>query len=205
VHRKQSAHRATQRKARGFIKPLVLAQRIATNSPRLHLRPLACICARSPASVPAHLHLCPLAGSCSSSPGTIIESLDRKPILQPNFSPIPQEMLTKTMLHVSHYIKHTEGMGVHPAHIDYGRNYAINYIIETGGDKVNTFWTNDTKTEIVKEVVIEPRKWHVLQVNPVWHGVTGIKIGKLRSIISICLSPTDLENFNATEYFRSLL
>jgi hypothetical protein len=126
-------------------------------------------------------------------------------ILQPNFNPIPREMLTKTMLHVSHYIKHTEGTGVHPTHIDYGRNYAINYIIETGGDKVNTFWTNDTKTEIVKEVVIEPRRWHVIQVNPAWHGVTGIKIGKLRSIISICLSPADLENFNATEYFRSLL
>jgi hypothetical protein len=126
-------------------------------------------------------------------------------ILQPNFNPIPQEMLTKTMLHVSHYIKHTEGTGVHPTHIDYGRNYAINYIIETGGDNVKTFWTSDDNTTVIEEVKIEERRWHVLKVNPTWHGVTGIKIGKLRSIISICLSPTDLENFNATEYFRSLL
>jgi hypothetical protein len=126
-------------------------------------------------------------------------------ILQPNFNPVPHEMLTKTMLHVSHYIKHVEGTGVHPTHIDYGRNYAINYIIETGGDKINTFWTNDDKTKIIHEVEIEPHRWHVLKVNPAWHGVTGIKIGKLRSIISICLSPADLENFDAREYFRHLL
>lgn len=126
-------------------------------------------------------------------------------ILKPNFNPIPPEMLTKTMLHVSHYIKHPEGTGVHPTHIDYGRNYAINYIIEPGGDNIKTFWTNDDKTEVIKEINIESHRWHVLKVNPTWHGVTGIKIGKLRSIISICLSPTDLENFNATEYFRPLL
>jgi hypothetical protein len=126
-------------------------------------------------------------------------------ILKPNFNPIPQEMLTKTMLHVSHYIKHPEGTGVHPTHFDYGRNYAINYIIEPGGNNVTTFWTEDDQTTIIKEVEIEPRRWHVIKVNPTWHGVTGIKIGKLRSIISICFSPADLENFNATEYFKSLL
>jgi hypothetical protein len=126
-------------------------------------------------------------------------------IIHPNFNPIPQEMLKKTMLHVSHYIKHPEGTGVHPTHFDYGRNYAINYIIETGGNNVTTFWTDDDRTNKVKEVNIEARRWHVLKVNPTWHGVTGIKIGKLRSIISICLCPAHLESFNAEEYFKSLL
>jgi hypothetical protein len=126
-------------------------------------------------------------------------------ILKPNFKPIPQEMLTKTMLHVSHYIKHSEGTGVHPTHFDYGRNYAINYIIEAGGKNITTFWTEDDRTTKIQEVEIESRRWHVIKVNPTWHGVTGIKIGKLRSIISICFSPADLENFNATEYFNPLL
>jgi hypothetical protein len=114
-----------------------------------------------------------------------------KNILLPNFSPVPIEMTTKTMLHVSHYIKHPEGTGVHPTHIDYGRKYAINYIIDTGGKNVKTYWTDDSKDNIVKELVIEPRRWHILKVNPAWHGVTGIRIGKLRSIISICFSPDD--------------
>jgi hypothetical protein len=114
-----------------------------------------------------------------------------KNILLPNFNPVPTEMTTKTMLHVSHYIKHTEGTGVHPTHIDYGRTYAINYIINTGGNNVKTFWTDDGKNNIVEELTIEPRRWHILKVNPDWHGVTGIQIGKLRTIISICFSPTD--------------
>ncbi len=128
-----------------------------------------------------------------------------KNVLTPYFSPVPNEMITKTMLHVSHYIKHQEGTGVHPTHIDYGRKYAINYIIDTGGDNVITYWTKDDKSTILKEVVIESHRWHILHVNPVWHGVKGIKLGRLRSIISICFNPTDMENFDANEYFRVLL
>lgn len=115
-----------------------------------------------------------------------------KNILVSNFNPLPVEMTTKTMLHVSHYIKHQEGTGVHPAHIDYGRKYAINYIINTGGDTVKTYWFDTSKNNIIKEIVIEPRRWHILKVNPDWHGVTGIRIGKLRTIVSICFSPDDL-------------
>jgi hypothetical protein len=126
-------------------------------------------------------------------------------IIAPNFNPIPNEMLTKTMLHVSHYIKHPEGTGVHPTHVDYGRNYAINYIIDTGGDSVVTYWTEDDKITVKQEVIIEPRRWHVLKVKPDWHGVKGIKLGKLRSIISICLSPADLDTFIPEEYFKNLI
>lgn len=126
-------------------------------------------------------------------------------ILTPNFNPIPEEMLTKTMLHVSHYIKHPEGTGVHPTHFDYGRNYAINYIIDAGGDDVVTYWTDDTRHNVIKEIKIEPRRWHVLKVKPDWHGVKGIRIGKLRSIISICLSPDELTPFVPEEYFKNLM
>lgn len=126
-------------------------------------------------------------------------------VIKPHFNPIPQEMMTKTMLHVSHYIKHQEGTGVHPTHIDYGRNYAINYIIEPGGDNVTTFWTKPDRVTITEEVQIETRRWHVLKVNPDWHGVKGIRIGKLRSIISICFSPPNLEHFDAEQYFKNLI
>lgn len=126
-------------------------------------------------------------------------------ILKPHFNPIPVEMMTNTMLHVSHYIKHPEGTGVHPTHIDYGRNYAINYIIDPGGDNVTTFWTDTDQITVTKEINIEPRRWHVIKVNPDWHGVKGIRIGRLRSIISICLRPSNLENFNAEEYFKDLI
>lgn len=133
----------------------------------------------------------------------VVHSWILKNILLPNFNPVPAEMTTKTMLHVSHYIKHQEGTGVHPTHIDYGRKYAINYIIDTGGDNVKTYWTDDSKNIIIEEVVIEPKRWHILKVNPAWHGVTGIRIGKLRTIISICFSPIDTNE--VTEVFKNIL
>lgn len=115
-------------------------------------------------------------------------------IIIPNFSPVPPEMVRKPMLHVSHYIKHSEGSGVHPTHIDYGRKYAINYIIDPGGNNVITYWTADDKQTILLDTVIQPRRWHILHVNPAWHGVRGIKIGRLRNIISICYDAADLDS-----------
>jgi len=129
----------------------------------------------------------------------------KRNILFPNFNPVTEEMLNKTMLHVSHYIKHPEGTGVHPTHFDYGRNYAINYIIDTGGDNVVTYWTEDDRKTIIKEIVIEPRRWHVIKVKPDLHGVKGIRIGKLRNIISICFSPNDLESFIPEDYFKNVM
>ena len=126
-----------------------------------------------------------------------------KNILVPNFNPIPPEMMTKTMLHVSHYIKHQEGTGVHPTHIDYGRKYAINYIINTGGDNVKTYWTDNSKNNIIEELVIEPKRWHIIKVNPAWHGVTGIRIGKLRTIVSICYSPDD--SVDVRDFFNKII
>lgn len=136
---------------------------------------------------------------------SVVHAWLNRNILFPNFKPITEEMLNKTMLHVSHYIKHPEGTGVHPTHFDYGRNYAINYIIDSGGDNVVTYWTEYDRKTIIKEIVIEPKRWHVIKVKPDWHGVKGIRIGRLRSIISICLSPSNLESFQPEDYFKSIL
>jgi hypothetical protein len=127
-----------------------------------------------------------------------------KNILSPNFNTVPDDMIKKTMLHVSHYIKHKEGNGVHPTHYDYGRNFAINYIIDPGGDNVITYWTNENN-EIKFQIKIEPRRWHILKVKPDLHGAKGIRIGGLRSIISICFSPENLENFDPYDYFKKIL
>jgi hypothetical protein len=127
-------------------------------------------------------------------------------IIVPNFNPVPSEMLGRAMLHVSHYIKHSEGTGVHPTHIDYGRNYALNYVIDTGGDNVSTYWTTDDKETVEFETIIESRRWHIIRVNPTWHGVRGIKLGRLRTVISLCYnSPVGSDSFDAVAYFKSIL
>jgi len=128
-----------------------------------------------------------------------------KNILTPNFNLLDPEMLGRAMLHVSHYIKHPEGNGTHPIHFDYGRNYALNYIIDTGGPNASTYWTSEDKQTVLFETIIEPKRWHLIRVKPDLHGVKGIKLGRLRSIISLSYSPIDLESFDATSYFKNIL
>jgi hypothetical protein len=117
---------------------------------------------------------------------------------------VPTTVVDKTMLHVSHYIKHKEGTGVHPTHVDYGRNYAINYIINTGGKSVETYWCDESNTKEFS-VIIQPRRWHIIEVNPARHGVSGIVIGQLRTIISVCFSPEDMNSFDFNNTFGKFL
>jgi hypothetical protein len=114
---------------------------------------------------------------------------------------LPRQGVT---LHVSHYIKHTEGNGIHPIHFDYGRNYAINYVLDTGGSDVITSWYEDDKTTIVDQVEIEQSKWHIIKVKPTLHGVEGIKVGRMRVIISVNYSPEDMETFDENSFFDRL-
>lgn len=134
---------------------------------------------------------------------TIVKMWISRNVIEPNFNVHSSDLLAGSMLHVSHYIKHPEGTGVHPTHIDYGREYAINYIIDTGGDDVTTYWTTDDRESVIFEKKIEPRRWHVIKVNPAWHGVRGIKIGKLRSIISLCFNPK--QSINIEDYFKNTM
>lgn len=115
------------------------------------------------------------------------------------------ELITKTVLHINKYIEHPEGNGVHPIHIDYGRRYAFNYILTPGADTLpTTSWYMDDKKTLIEEYAIEAGRWHLLAVNPQWHGVRGQEPGKLRTIISLCYDPLD-SCFDPTQHFKHLL
>ena len=125
------------------------------------------------------------------------------PILDPKFQ--HPELINKMMLHINDYIEHAEGNGVHPIHIDYGRQYAFNYILTLGGSNPVTSWYLDDKTTVVEEYNIEEKRWHLIRVNPAWHGVRGQESGQLRTIISLCFNPKDLNTFNSAEYFKNII
>jgi hypothetical protein len=125
------------------------------------------------------------------------------PILDPeNLHP---ELIDKMMLHINEYVEHPEGNGVHPIHFDYGRKYAFNYILTLGGSRPITSWYLDDKETVVEEYFIEEKRWHMLFVNPVWHGVRGQEPNKLRTIISLCFDPIDLTTFDPKQHFKNIL
>ncbi len=115
------------------------------------------------------------------------------------------ELVNKMFLHINEYIEHNEGNGVHPIHIDYGRKFAFNYILTLGGEKPITTWYQPDKKTVVEEHVIEVKKWHLIFVNPAWHGVRGQEPGKLRTIISLCFDPKDLNKFSPSDHFKDIL
>ena len=115
------------------------------------------------------------------------------------------ELINKMMLHINKYIEHSQGKGVHPIHIDYGRKYAFNYILTLGGSDPVTSWYSNDKNIVVEEHQIEEKRWHLIHVNPVWHGVTGQIDGQLRTIISLCFDPIDVDTFNPKEYFKNII
>lgn len=125
-----------------------------------------------------------------------------KNIMEPINSPFyPGSM----MIHAVQYMKHKEGNGVLPIHYDYGRNFTLNYLFETGGDNVVTSWYLDDKKTITDQVVVEPRRWCIMRVKPTYHGVHGIEWGKHRIMVGVNYSPKDYDSFDAQEYFKDLI
>lgn len=60
-----------------------------------------------------------------------------------------------------------------PVHKDRGRNTAINYIIDPGGEDVRTVWYEEDYTTPTHDVQLNSKRWHELQVD-IYHSVTGI-------------------------------
>lgn len=60
-----------------------------------------------------------------------------------------------------------------PIHIDTGRPGAINFILDTGGDNVQTVWYADDQTTVLESVALEPFRWHRLKVDS-YHTVRNI-------------------------------
>lgn len=75
-------------------------------------------------------------------------------------------------------------IGYQQIHIDYGRNWACNYLLDLGGDKVFThFYSSMTDTVPIFSEHIELNRWHRLDVAKP-HNVTGIN--HKRVAVTVC-------------------
>jgi len=90
-----------------------------------------------------------------------------------------------------------------PIHVDVGidkkiddRIFAINYILESGGDQVFTNVYDSDKTTVLQSVKIETQRWHYLTTHE-YHGLTGLTPERQRVSISITTK-------NQTAVFRNL-
>ena len=71
-----------------------------------------------------------------------------------------------------------------PIHVDRGREFAINYIIHAGGDKVETCWYEEKTSQNPIDTVIFPREeWYKLAVDT-YHTVRNIT--DWRFAITVC-------------------
>ena len=61
-----------------------------------------------------------------------------------------------------------------PVHKDRGRDIAINYIINTGGDNVRTVWYEEDYTTPTHDAIMPAHTWHELQVDT-YHSVLGLQ------------------------------
>jgi hypothetical protein len=121
------------------------------------------------------------------------------------FKHISQNLMMP-FIHVSQHRPNPErGPESHPIHFDYGRKYAFNYFIDTGGDNVWTHWYDNDRNRIESHHV-EPFRWHMIAVNPELHSADGIEPGRRRICISLNWDPpVPKPQFNASEYWRDLL
>lgn len=106
-------------------------------------------------------------------------------IIEPYFSPVPSEM-ELNLLNVTTYVKNLKDpklSGSHGPHKDVGRIYALNYYLTLGGSSVRTIWYDDDEKEL-QTICIEPYRWCILKVDQT-HGVKGIRIGQLRTFLSL--------------------
>jgi len=117
-------------------------------------------------------------------------------VFEPNFSPVPEGM-ADPMLNVTKYSEHLkdpEWFGAHGRHVDIGRNYALNYYFDLGGDNTKIQWWTDDKETLLAEVTIEPFQWYLLKVDTI-HAVRNIKRDRLRIFISAGYVGTDISQF----------
>lgn len=126
-------------------------------------------------------------------------------IVQPYFSPVRPEM-QESLLGVTYYARHPsdpELNGQQGQHIDIGRNWAINYVFDTGGTNVVTRWFDEDKNFIASRI-IKPKQWCLLKVDML-HSVRKIDLGRLRTFISMSVSVKDNEEFDALKFFDKVL
>lgn len=77
-------------------------------------------------------------------------------------------------------------------HSDYGRTWALNYVIDTGGPSSESVWyTDDRQTKLYGEI-IPSRTWHYFNTE-YQHTVHGIDPAKLRTGITITVQKRSMD------------
>jgi hypothetical protein len=110
---------------------------------------------------------------------------------------IPNE-LKSTLLNVTTYQKlwkNEDTWGTHPKHVDVGRNWALNYYFDTGGNNTSIRWYNED-TVVAETLSIESNRWCLLKVNQ-HHDVRGIEEGKIRYFITMNIVSENIDNFKS--------
>lgn len=128
-------------------------------------------------------------------------------IYKPYFS---EEQLKDTVTLKNNLINQTKYMrehdGKHPIHVDLGRNYALNYYWNTGGDNTKVVWfDSDKKTVIYESEPIESGVWYLLKVKPEFHEVRGIDPGATRLFLTLGFWTEDVSEYDEADFFKSFL
>jgi len=114
------------------------------------------------------------------------------------FFPNNLQLQKNNLMNVSFYAKRQgkpQYNGNQGKHRDIGRRYALNYYLTLGGNDVKTKWYDDEENLLYEEN-IKPFKWCLLKVDGL-HSVTNIKLGQLRTFISLDINDLrDLNKFN---------
>jgi hypothetical protein len=80
-------------------------------------------------------------------------------------------------------------------HIDVFANTVVNYILNTGGDNVETFFCDKSYKDTECER-FPARTWHKLNVDKP-HGVRGINPGRTAPRVALRVHPLNQQDFNA--------
>ena len=88
-----------------------------------------------------------------------------------------------------------------PVHIDNDREYAINYLLDTGGKNVVTNIHN-SNLRIIESVSIEPFKWHSIQTSNL-HSVDNIDPDTTRIAISVGPAPQTISSEELLAFIKS--
>ncbi len=76
----------------------------------------------------------------------------------------PLKDFTRKIFNFDHIVQVQKITKDLPIHIDFNRQLAFNYIIETGGEEVKTCFYN-ANHELIEEHIILKHKWHCIRVN----------------------------------------
>lgn len=105
----------------------------------------------------------------------------------------------QNLLNVSFYAKRQDNPqynGNQGKHRDIGRKYALNYYLTLGGENVITKWYDNNQSLLHSEN-IQLYRWCLLKVDGL-HSVTNIKLGQLRTFISLDIN--NLKDLNSFFY-----